>query len=45
MGSERSFCRHSKEYFQPYTLDNKTVEGSYEHVTGYNFTATLGVKF
>lgn len=35
----------SNEYFQPYLLENKTVDGSYEHVTGYNFTATFGVKF
>jgi long-subunit fatty acid transport protein len=35
----------SDQYLQPYTLENEIVEGSYEHVTGYNFTATFGVKF
>ncbi|MFM2134867.1 MAG: hypothetical protein RL021_267 [Bacteroidota bacterium] len=35
----------SKQYLQPYSLENETVEGAYERVTGYNFTATFGVKF
>lgn len=35
----------TKEYFQPYTLKTVAVEGANERVTGYNFTATFGVKF
>ncbi len=35
----------SKEYFQPYTLENTAVAGSDQRVNGYNATVTLGVKF
>lgn len=35
----------TKEYLQPYTLDNTFVPGSNERVTGYNATLTAGVKF
>jgi hypothetical protein len=35
----------SKEFTQPYTLNNTFVPGSIDRVTGYNATMTVGVKF
>lgn len=35
----------SKQYYQPYYLDNVQVDGCYEKVSGHNVTLTFGAKF
>jgi len=35
----------TKEFTQPYTLENTYVPGSNDRVTGYNATVTVGLKF
>jgi hypothetical protein len=35
----------SKQYYQPYYVENVNVDGCYEKVSGHNFTLTLGAKF